>query len=263
MLVQFEKYQGAGNDFIMIDNRSGKYNTLGIEQITWMCSRHYGIGSDGLILLNESDDSDFEMDFYNPDGSQSFCGNGARCVVAFANALGVEATTHTFKAIDGIHEYVLEDTSIGIHMGDVNHIELVGIDSAFLNTGSPHYVVFVEDLANFPVVEEAKKIRYSERFKEKGTNVNFIEIINGILHIRTYERGCEEETLACGTGVTAAVLAAAHAGKIQQNSFPVKAMGGRLSVSFESEGSGYKNVCLEGPAKMVFKGEIDVDIHHK
>ena len=257
MLVQFEKYQGAGNDFIMIDNRSGKYNTLGIEQITWMCSRHYGIGSDGLILLNESDDSDFEMDFYNPDGSQSFCGNGARCVVAFANALGVEATTHTFKAIDGIHEYVLEDTSIGIHMGDVNHIELVGIDSAFLNTGSPHYITLSDDLGTENTLAIGREIRYSAKYKQDGVNVNLVQIkTSHEINIATYERGVEGETLACGSGATACALFLAFRNELNQGTVIVNAKGGKLAVRFARNETGFEHIWLLGPASKVFNGEI-------
>jgi diaminopimelate epimerase len=257
MLVQFEKYQGAGNDFIMIDNRSGKYNTLGIEQITWICSRHYGIGSDGLILLNESDDSDFEMVFYNPDGSQSFCGNGARCVVAFANALGVEATSHTFKAIDGIHEYVLEDTSIGIHMGDVNHIELIGIDSAFLNTGSPHYITLSDDLSTENTLAFGREIRYSAQYKKDGVNVNLVQVKSSHeIDIATYERGVEGETLACGTGATACALFIASRNELAQGTVVVNAKGGKLAVRFARNESGFEHIWLLGPASNVFNGEI-------
>jgi diaminopimelate epimerase len=257
MLVQFEKYQGAGNDFIMIDNRSGKYNTLGIEQITWMCSRHYGIGSDGLILLNESHDSDFEMVFYNPDGSQSFCGNGARCVVAFANALGVEATSHTFKAIDGIHEYVLEDTSIGIHMGDVNHIELIGIDSAFLNTGSPHYITLSDDLSTEYTLALGREIRYSAQYKKDGVNVNLVQVKSSHeIDIATYERGVEGETLACGTGATACALFIASRNELAQGTVVVNAKGGKLAVRFARNESGFEHIWLLGPASNVFNGEI-------
>jgi len=257
MLVQFEKYQGAGNDFIMIDNRSGKHNTLGIDQIQWMCNRHYGIGSDGLILLNESSEADFEMDFYNPDGSKSFCGNGARCVVAFANALGVEATTHTFNAIDGIHEYTLEDHSIGIHMGDVDHIELVGIDSAFLNTGSPHYITLSDDLSTENTLALGREIRYSAQYKKDGVNVNLVQVKSSHeIDIATYERGVEGETLACGTGATACALFLAFRNEITQGAVVVNAKGGKLAVRFVRNESGFKHIWLLGPAVKVFNGEI-------
>ncbi|MEY4127420.1 MAG: hypothetical protein RL737_1609 [Bacteroidota bacterium] len=257
MLVQFEKYQGAGNDFIMIDNRSGKHNTLGIDQIQWMCNRHYGIGSDGLILLNESSEADFEMDFYNPDGSKSFCGNGARCVVAFANALGVEATTHTFNAIDGIHEYTLEDNSIGIHMGDVNHIEFFGVDSALMNTGSPHYITLSDDLSTENTLALGREIRYSAQYIKDGVNVNLVQVKSSHeIDISTYERGVEGETLACGTGATACALFLAFRNQLTQGTVIVNAKGGKLAVRFARNKSGFEHIWLLGPAVKVFNGEI-------
>jgi diaminopimelate epimerase len=257
MLVQFEKYQGAGNDFIMLDNRSGTYNTLGIDQIKWMCNRHYGIGSDGLILLNESHDSDFEMVFYNPDGSQSFCGNGARCVVAFANAVGVDATTHTFHAIDGIHEYIREDSSIGIHMSDVNHIEFFGVDSALMNTGSPHYITLSDDLSTENTLALGREIRYSAQYKKDGVNVNLVQVKSSHeIDIATYERGVEGETLACGTGATACALFLAFRNELTQGTVVVNAKGGKLAVRFVRNESGFEQIWLLGPASNVFNGEI-------
>ena len=265
--LQFYKLQGAGNDFVLIDDRANQFDEKNNALVKFLCDRRFGIGADGLMLLRNKAGFDFEMVYYNSDGNESsMCGNGGRCITAFANEIGLHKDKYLFMAIDGEHEAELElkndEYWVRLQMIDVKEIE-VGANYLYLNTGSPHYVVLVNDLANFPVVEEAKKIRYSERFKEKGTNVNFVEIINGILHIRTYERGCEEETLACGTGVTAAVLAAFHSGAIKEKSMPVQAMGGKLSVSFDKEGDIYQNVCLEGPAKKVFKGEIDVDFYHK
>jgi diaminopimelate epimerase len=257
MLVQFEKYQGAGNDFIMIDNRSGKYDTLGIDQIKWMCNRHYGIGSDGLILLNESPAADFEMDFYNPDGSKSFCGNGARCVVAFANALGVEATNQTFLAIDGIHEYTLEDSSIGIHMGNVHHIEFFGVDSALMNTGSPHYITLSDDLSTENTLAKGREIRYSAQYKQDGVNVNLVQVkTSHEIDIATYERGVEGETLACGTGATACALFLAFRNELTEGTVIVNAKGGKLAVRFVRNESGFEQIWLLGPASKVFNGEI-------
>jgi len=266
-ILQFYKLQGAGNDFVLIDDRAQVFNEKDNALVKFLCDRRFGIGADGLMLLRNKDGFDFEMVYYNSDGNESsMCGNGGRCITAFANEIGLKKDKYVFMAIDGEHEAELELNNgeywVKLQMIDVKEVE-VGSSYLYLNTGSPHYVVFVEGLDHYPVVEEAKKIRYSERFKEKGTNVNFVEIINGILHIRTYERGCEEETLACGTGVTAAVLAAFHSGKIEKKIMPVQAMGGKLSVSFERVGDVYKKVCLEGPAKMVYKGEIDVDFYHK
>ena len=259
MLVQFEKYQGAGNDFIMIDNRSGMYNDLGIDQIKSMCDRHYGIGSDCLILLNESPSADFEMDFYNPDGSKSFCGNCARCVVAFAHAVGVDSLTHTFHAIDGFHEYVREDASIGIHMSDVNHIEFFGEDSALMNTGSPHYMILSDDLCTENTLNKGREIRYAAPFKKDGVNVNLVHVKSTLeIDIATYERGVEGETLACGTGATACALFLASRNEIAQGTVVVNAKGGKMAVRFVRNESGFEQIWLFGPASSVFHGEINV-----
>ncbi|MCX6182253.1 MAG: diaminopimelate epimerase [Bacteroidetes bacterium] len=261
-LLKFHKLQGAGNDFILIDDREERFDITNNVLVKFLCDRRFGIGADGLMLLRNRKGYDFQMIYYNSDGNESsMCGNGGRCIAAFADQIGLNREKYLFLAIDGDHdaELSLQGDTYWVKLGmiDVTEIE-VGADFSYLNTGSPHYVKFVNGLKNFHVVEEAKKIRYSDRFKAKGTNVNFVEIIDGVLHIRTYERGVEDETLACGTGVTAAVIAAYHSGKITQLSFQVQAMGGELKVSFTKEGSVYANVCLEGPAKFVFKGEIDV-----
>ncbi len=262
--IQFYKIQGAGNDFILIDDRDEHFDEKNNQLVKFLCDRKFGIGADGLMLLRNKKGYDFHMIYYNSDGNESsMCGNGGRCITAFANEIGLKKELYTFLAVDGDHEAELtlnkDEYWVKLQMIDVAEVE-VGSDYLYMNTGSPHYVVFVKDLAHFPVVEEAPKIRYNDRFKEKGTNVNFVEIINDILHIRTYERGCEEETLACGTGVTAAVIAAFHSGRIKEHSFAVKAIGGSLRVSFESEGGKYRKVILEGPAKTVYKGEISVSI---
>ncbi len=263
-LLKFHKIQGAGNDFILIDDRDEHFDVHNNALVKFLCDRRFGIGADGLMLLRKREGYDFQMIYYNSDGNESsMCGNGGRCIAAFADMIGLKRDKYLFLAIDGDHDAELSFSAdeywVKLGMIDVAEIE-VGSDYLYLNTGSPHYVKFVSDLKNYPVVQEAQKIRYSDRFKAKGTNVNFVEIIDGVLHIRTYERGVEGETLACGTGVTAAVIAAHHSGKIAQTSFPVQAMGGNLKVRFTKEGSVYTNVCLEGPAKFVFKGEIDVEI---
>ena len=259
MLVQFDKYQGAGNDFIMIDNRRGTYNTLGIDHIKWLCNRHYGIGSDGLILLNESPSADFEMDFYNPDGSKSFCGNGARCIVAFANALGVDSLTRTFHAIDGIHAYTREDSSIGIHMSDVNHIDFFGEDSALMNTGSPHYMILSDDLSTENTLTKGREIRYAAPYKQDGVNVNLVHVTSAHeIDISTYERGVEGETLACGTGATACALFLAYRNELTQGTVVVNAKGGKLAVRFVRNASGFEQIWLFGPAEKVFNGEINL-----
>lgn len=263
-VLKFHKLQGAGNDFILIDDRDERFNIGNNALVKFLCDRKFGIGADGLMLLRKREGYDFQMIYYNSDGNESsMCGNGGRCITAFADQIGLKRDKYLFLAIDGDHdaELSLQGDVYWVKLGmiDVAEVE-VGADYLYLNTGSPHYVKFVNDLKSYSVIEEAQKIRYSERFKAKGTNVNFVEIIDGVLHIRTYERGVEGETLACGTGVTAAVIAAYHSGKITQTSFPVQAMGGDLKVGFVKEGTVYTNVCLEGPAKFVFKGEINVEI---
>jgi len=257
MLFEFEKYQGAGNDFILIDNRSGDYNHLNIDQITWLCNRHYGIGSDGLILLNLSTFCDFEMDFYNPDGSKSFCGNGARCAVAFAHALGIESSTQTFHAIDGVHQYTFNQSTVAIQMRDVDNIELFETDSALIHTGSPHYIMFSDDLSTENTLFKGRGIRYSEPFKKEGVNVNLVrKRSKGEIDISTYERGVEYETLACGTGATASALFYAYKNDIHQGEININAKGGKLVVRFVRNNSGFENIWLIGPAEKVFSGNI-------
>ncbi|MDP2387358.1 MAG: diaminopimelate epimerase [Bacteroidota bacterium] len=259
MKIQFSKYQGTGNDFILIDNRSKKI-ILSAEQIKSLCHRRFGIGADGLMLLEPETGFDFKMVYYNSDGNQSsMCGNGGRCISAFAKRLGLVGDKANFLAIDGPHESIFFDNSVKLRMNDVNGIEKIGNDF-YLNTGSPHYVRIVSDLDSFNVVEEGKKIRYNERFKEKGTNVNFIEKKGNKLHVRTYERGVEDETYSCGTGVTASALISSVV-----NMFGIKdhcdiiTSGGNLSVSFKKvSDQAYTDIWLEGPAEFVFEGSIEV-----
>ena len=256
--IPFSKYQGAGNDFVMIDNRVGFFPKGNQQLIARICHRRYGVGADGLILLEPADGYDFRMVYFNADGREStMCGNGGRCIAAFARQLGLSTLERlSFVAIDGAHEAILkEGSTVALHMRDVDEVES-GEDYFLLDTGSPHYVVFVEDLHDLNVVESARVIRYSDRFREQGVNVNFVEPVADGLKVFTYERGVEDETLACGTGVTAAALAAAMnseagtAGEIR-----VSAKGGELTVSFEKAGQGrFKNVWLTGPAEHVFDG---------
>lgn len=254
--MEFYKYQGTGNDFVMIDNRSGEWDHLEISDIVKLCDRRFGIGADGLIKINIAEGYDFEVDYYNSDGSKSFCGNGARCSVAFAFFLDLFEGSCRFLAIDGPHEAEIHNGIIKLKMSDVEMISMDGEDSV-LDTGSPHYVKYVEDLIRYDVFAEGKSIRNSENYKEKGINVNFVEK-NGQdgIFVRTYERGVEDETYSCGTGVTAAALTF-----MQKNnliSVPVKTLGGNLAVHAEKNGSSFRNIWLEGPAKQVFKGKIDL-----
>lgn len=259
MALEFYKYQGAGNDFVIIDDRSESFDRSNTALVAALCDRRFGIGADGLMLLRNKEGFDFEMVYYNSDGSESsMCGNGGRCLVAFAYHQGIVGEQCHFIAVDGPHDAEMIDWNghqwVSLKMIDVEEVEQ-GTDYVYMNTGSPHYVKMSADLEGMDLVSEAKAIRYNDRFKAVGTNVNFIELEGDCLNIRTYERGVEDETLACGTGVTAAVLSAHATGNIQSNALNVKARGGDLKVLFESDGKGYKNIWLQGPAERVFKGE--------
>ena len=259
MKLNCYKYQGTGNDFVLIDNRDNSIS-LSIEQIKWLCDRRFGIGADGLMLLELAPNVDFKMVYYNSDGNESsMCGNGGRCITAFAKKIGVIENEAKFIAIDGLHEAKIIEDWISLKMNDVRNIE-VGNDFFYLNTGSPHYVKFVSDLENVDVYSEGKKIRYNSRFEAEGTNVNFIEKKENELFVRTYERGVENETLSCGTGVTTAALVTAISGaSTTKNNCAIKTLGGNLNVKFEKvlENTFY-NIWLEGPATFVFKTEIEL-----
>jgi diaminopimelate epimerase len=260
MTIHFYKYQGTGNDFVMLDNRDGKYDFVGVKEINLLCDRRFGIGADGLIKINTIPGFDFEMDYYNSDGSKSFCGNGARCTVAFANELGINCDTVSFMAIDGKHTALLTAGNVSLAMSDVNEIHSIGQDY-LLHTGSPHYIQFVENVEEVDVFSLGKSIRNQDLFKLEGVNVNFVQVLSeDTLFVRTYERGVEDETLSCGTGVTAAVLAYAYKkGMNNLASIRVKTLGGALEVVFKVDKPGEcSSIELIGPAKQVFKGEFHV-----
>ncbi|WP_181304526.1 diaminopimelate epimerase [Rufibacter sp. XAAS-G3-1] len=256
MEVTFYKYQGTGNDFVVLDNRTQAIQ-LSQEQVAFLCDRRKGVGADGLMLLQPREGYDFEMVYYNADGRpSSMCGNGGRCLVAFAQHLGVVEDQAYFIAADGPHQAFLKDGLVHLQMKDVDAVEDLA-EAVFLDTGSPHYVKQVNALANVDVFSEGRAVRYSDRFKAEGTNVNFVEHLpENKLFVRTYERGVEDETFSCGTGVTACALAASRAG--YESPVHIKVLGGELQVSFEREGSGFRNVFLIGPAVQVFKGEISL-----
>ena len=255
MIIEFYKYQGTGNDFIMIDDREKEFDLTDNDLIAALCERRMGIGADGLILLREHDTLDFEMIYFNADGKQSsMCGNGGRCIIAFALMLEMIEDETTFMAIDGEHKGRLMDDGIYLQMQDVKKIEGVG-DGLVLNTGSPHYIEMVDDLDNLDVNKEGRKIRNSAPFKKEGINVNFVLDANE-LQLRTYERGVEAETLSCGTGVVATAIAMHYANCIEETLVNVKTKGGELTVSFEEFNSGYRNIWLSGEASMVFAGEF-------
>ncbi len=255
MIIQFHKYQGAGNDFIIIDNRSLFFEHSNHKFIKSLCDRKLGIGADGLILLQDVINYDFEMVYYNADGHLgSMCGNGGRCIVDFAKQLNIFEKECHFLACDGPHLATWTSSDISLRMQNVEVVEN-GVDYFFLNTGSPHYVKFVENLESLNIYEEGQKIRYNKRFINDGTNVNFVQIKNKKLYVRTYERGVEAETMACGTGVVASVLSAYEANLISNKTVDVIAVGGDLKVNFEKKDH-YHSIDLVGPYNCVFKGEI-------
>jgi diaminopimelate epimerase len=258
MKIQFNKYQGAGNDFVIIDNREGIFNPDNSGLINKLCDRRFGIGADGLILISNSRDYDFEMKYFNSDGFEgTMCGNGGRCSVDFSIRSGIARKKLAFKAIDGIHKAISEDGIIRLQMNDVHDPALIK-GNYFINTGSPHYVIFTTEVKDINVNEEGKNIRWSPDFAPGGTNVNFVEIEQNGIYVRTFERGVEEETLSCGTGVTASAIASVLAGHFDTNSINVRTKGGNLSVSLKVSGKNISDIWLSGPATFVYNGEVEV-----
>lgn len=251
----FYKYHGTGNDFVLIDNRSEFFPKQDKELVAHLCHRRFGIGADGLILLENHSTQDFKMVYYNSDGNQSsMCGNGGRCIVHFAQFLGIIDTQTSFEAIDGAHTAsIQEDGSISLKMTDVSEIRTEN-DFAFLDTGSPHHVTWVKDLKNLDVYTIGKEIR-NNQYGAVGANVNFVKQTSAdSFSVRTYERGVEDETLSCGTGVTAVALAMFESQKTKSNKISIETPGGKLQVRFKKTGGTYTDIYLEGPAKQVFKG---------
>jgi len=258
--MHFYKYQGAGNDFVVFDNRDLKIDHARPEWIQQLCNRRFGIGADGLILLENAPGYDFKMVYYNADGQpSSLCGNGGRCAVAFAKYLGIIDSETNFLAVDGPHYASISAKGnwVSLQMIDVDQIEKDG-EAWVLNTGSPHYICMTENLHNKDVFTEGRAIRYNDTYRDQGINVNFVEPLNnGGFAVRTYERGVEDETLACGTGVTAVALAMAKAGnQIGKHITPIKARGGELQIRFHYDGTRFSDIFLEGPAEFVFQGDI-------
>lgn len=261
MTVVFYKYQGTGNDFIILDNRTGAYDKLSSTQIRQLCDRNFGIGGDGLMMLNDKKGFDFEMLYYNADGNPgSMCGNGGRCMIRYVVDLGIKKLSYRFIAPDGIHEAEMEQHHvIRLKMNDVHDVEEFPT-YAILNTGSPHFVKFATEVSNIDVVETGRDIRYSKKFLPEGVNVNFVESTGeDSIFVRTYERGVEDETLSCGTGVTASALVSAHNSR-GFNRVDVETPGGKLNVEFNKIGdTQYENIWLCGPAEFVFSGEIIIN----
>lgn len=260
MMLTFYKYEGTGNDFVMIDNRAEFFPKTNVQLIERLCDRRFGIGADGLILLENHPQYDFKMVYYNSDGNESsMCGNGGRCLVAFAKQMGVISDTAEFEAVDGYHFATIDsENNVALQMKDVDAIKNEA-HYTFLNTGSPHHVQLIADLEILDVKSEGSKIRYSDLYGEVGSNVNFVnQIANDIFAVRTYERGVEAETLSCGTGATAVAIAMHQTGKTKNNSIAIKVQGGKLKVNFEENNGNYTKVFLIGPATFVFEGKIKI-----
>lgn len=257
--MQFHKYHGTGNDFIIVDNREVDIR-LSTEKVAALCHRHTGIGADGLMLLERANGYDFKMVYYNADGNEStMCGNGGRCMVAFAKSLGIiNGDSAMFTAIDGEHRATIrEDGLISLQMKEVSEMKIYD-GYTTLDTGSPHYILWVKDVKSADVIKEGKKIRNQAEYQPKGINVNFVQLKDGKLSVRTYERGVENETMSCGTGVTAAAIAAT-AKFMGEFSTDVETPGGNLEVSFtKADPTSATDVVLTGPAVFVFKGDIDI-----
>jgi diaminopimelate epimerase len=254
--ITFYKYQGTGNDFIMIDGRE-EIPSFSQNDIAQLCHRRFGIGADGLIILAPHSELDFRMIYYNSDGREStMCGNGGRCIARFAADLLAVGDKMKFMAIDGEHQASLFGDEVALQMIDVEEISTLG-DEYFADTGSPHHIAFADELVEMDLISQARAIRYNDHYRQEGVNVNFVKVDDNVLSMRTYERGVEDETYSCGTGVTAAAIIAHAAGKINIQSVEVQTRGGNLKLSFSLSADGkYQNIWLQGPATYVYKGEI-------
>ncbi|WP_062060555.1 diaminopimelate epimerase [Aquimarina longa] len=259
MVLTFYKYQGTGNDFVIIDNRESILSKNNTKLFAKLCDRKFGIGADGLMLLElpKNKEDDFTMVYFNADGNESsMCGNGGRCLVAFAAFLGIVKDTATFTAIDGKHQAEIKDGLVHLQMQDVSKIERYDTHF-FLDTGSPHHVAMVDGLADYDVKNKGREIRNGAPYFKAGSNVNFVEQKNGnVFSVRTYERGVEDETLSCGTGVTAVALSMHETRLTDKEEVIVIVQGGELRVTFRKTQNGYENIFLIGPAEQVFKGEF-------
>ncbi len=256
MLLHFFKYQGTGNDFVIVDNRNGLIQ-LSKEQVALLCDRRFGVGADGLMLLNKHDNYDFEMVYYNADGVLgTMCGNGGRCLTKFAFDQGIQPNTYSFVASDGEHEAIIDANGwIQLKMIDVHEVAFTN-EATVLNTGSPHYIKQVSGLSKFDVFTEGKNIRYNDTYSQRGINVNFVEWNDNELFVRTYERGVENETFSCGTGVTAAAIAMS-ANNAGHQETKIRTLGGSLLIKFNKiDAQHFTDVWLCGPASFVYEGQI-------
>ncbi len=254
--LSFYKYQGTGNDFIIIDNRQLFFPKNDTKLIAHLCDRRFGIGADGLILLENDNSTDFRMVYYNADGNEgSMCGNGGRCIVSFAAYLGIVKDSAKFNAVDGLHEATIDKGRVTLKMNNVVEIRQKP-HYFFLNTGSPHHVQLINDLESYDVKQEGEKLRYG-LYGQKGSNINFVaQKKENVFKIRTYERGVEDETLSCGTGVTAVAIAMHYSKNTSSETIAIDTEGGQLQVSFVERDGVYSDVHLTGPTEFVFKGEI-------
>jgi diaminopimelate epimerase len=259
MSTHFYKYQGAGNDFVLVDNRDLSFTETDAKTVSRLCNRRFGIGADGMMLLQNHDSYDFEMLYFNADGKPgSMCGNGGRCIVAFAKHLRIIDTETNFLAVDGPHYAKISENGkwVDLQMTDIDTIDKDG-EAYVLNTGSPHYVAMVQGLETLDVFKTGYDIRNNDTYKSEGINVNFVEDLGDHLFVRTFERGVEDETYACGTGVTAVALSMArHQNKTGHISTPVKVLGGNMNIHFDYDGRKFRNVFLCGPAEKVFEGDL-------
>lgn len=256
MELHFTKYQGTGNDFVLIDNREGFFPKEDLTLVRRICDRRFGVGADGLMLIEKSEKEDFDMIYFNSDGSKSLCGNGSRCSIHFAHALGIIPDKTSFITTDGVHRAFLKEGWVHFQLHDIDQVSQEGQNDFFVNNGSPHHVAFVDNVDDYDVFSKGASVRYAEKYQPHGTNVNFVELTEVGIKVRTYERGVENETLSCGTGVTAAAIVSAFKGRLSPVRIQTK--GGELEVSFEREGNTFKNVYLAGPATPVFEGRIEI-----
>ena len=261
MRIRFSKYHGTGNDFIIIDNRMLLVQ-LSEKQVASLCHRRFGIGADGLIMIEESEVGFIKMRYYNSDGIEAgMCGNGGRCVAAWVNNMDPGFKNFVFEAADGLHKAEVNDHGNGLYqvklsISDVFEFEKL-TDGYFIHTGSPHFVVFTSEAEQMDVVGMGRQLRYDERFQPYGANVNFVSFQESAIAVRTYERGVEDETLSCGTGVTASAIAAFLHSGANQSKWKIYTRGGELMVSSDFDGQGFGNIILEGPARFLFHGEIE------
>ena len=260
MKLEFSKYQGTGNDFVIFDNRDGSFPKENVGQIRKICDRKFGIGADGLMLLENEEGFDFRMVYFNADGHPgSMCGNGGRCLVAFAHDLGLFEQQTVFRANGERYTARMNNGSVSLDMQDLDQLE-VSEGHVFLDTGSPHHVQFEDKLEEMDVVSLGRNIRYGEPYGQSGTNVNFVEQVDeNTFKVRTYERGVEDETLSCGTGVTAVALASFHLGKTSSEKVKIQTEGGNLEVDFEYNDGKFTHIVLTGPGTFVYKGIIEVN----